>query len=248
MKNTLYILTLITVAILAGLGGWALKSNGVVPIGNGTVVAIPDTTPSDREMERELIRYDIKESGDRIGLSPRQQQEYLVFLESAAEKYDLPMILVHTVAYVESSYDPSAIHPQILVKGKPTRAVGLTGIVWEYNYSYLVKEGIAVSRLELTEPKINLLAGAAILRADINEILAKNPQVSVDKFFDELIRKYYGAYDETYKVRMLTKIKDIASKQWIRRTVKTIIINHEASKTIPIVTDTVAVAKVSFSK
>jgi len=193
---------------------------------NSSVIDDAMRVPSDRDMERELIRYDMNEVGDRIGLSDRQQKEYVSYLEEAADRYNLPMILIHSIAYVESSYDPSAIHPQIRVNGKQTRALGLTGIVWEYNKDLLIKEGIASSRLELTEPRANLLASAAIVHRDIERILTKEPKIPVDKFFDELIRRYYGAYNDTYKTRMLAKMKDVASRQWIRRTVKNIILSR----------------------
>ena len=92
-----------------------------------------------------------------------------------------------------------------------------------------LKEGIAVSKLELTEPKTNLMAGAYIIHLDISEIFAKNPNLKEDMFFDELIKKYYGAYDGNYKTRMMTKIKDISSKQWIRRAVKNILVNYKVA-------------------
>jgi len=204
-----------------------------------TKVSVAETTLTDREMERELIRMDIEESGNRIGLSTRQQEEYILYLEAAANRYKLPMILIHSIAYVESGYDPSAIHPQIVVKGKSTRALGLMGVVWEYNSDALMKEGIAATKLELTEPKVNLMAGAYIIHANITQILSQNPKLPEDKFFDELIRKYYGAYDTNYKVRMLTKIKDIASRQWIRRAVKNIFVNYtQLEKQVPLLTDT----------
>jgi len=230
VKKTLLALVIIILVVASGVGGWILRPHTEFSLSlkEKDAPIITESVPSDRDMERELIRYDIKESGTQLGLSARQQDEYLEYLEVAANRYNLPMILVHTVAYVESGYDPSAIHPQITVKGKSTRAVGLMGIVWEYNSVTLIRDSIATTRLELTEPKINLMAGASILHTDIEEVLAKTPKVKEDRFFDELIKKYYGAYDETYKNRMLTKMKDIASKQWIRRTVKNIIVSRQS--------------------
>jgi len=241
VKKALVILATVVLVTLSGIGGWLFHQNIHVndvslktKTTRGTAIPrvemyVPITAPSDRDMEREMIRYDIEESGNQIGLSRRQQEEYLVYLDSAAARYRLPMILVHTIAYVESAYDPSAIHPVISVKGKKTRAIGLMGMVWEYNGAALIKQGIASSKLELTEPRINLMAGAYIIHADIEEIFAKNPTLREDMFFDELIKKYYGAYDENYKSRILTKIKDISSKQWIRRAVKNILVNYKIS-------------------
>ena len=157
------------------------------------------------------------------------------------------MILIHCIVSNESSYDPSARHPQILVRGKPTFAIGLGGIVWEYNADALIKEGIAVARLDLTEPRNNIRGTAFILHKDVADIFARNPTLSEDRFFDELIKRYYGAYDESYKSRMLTKIKDMASKQWIRRVVKSILTTYKSA--VPQITvthqDTVQVGKVT---
>lgn len=233
MKKTLLIFTAILVILASVFGGWMLNTIYSDSISSKPIAhtLFTSNTPSDREMERELIRYDIQESGKQIGLSPQQQDDYLTYLEAASDKYKLPMILIHTIAYVESNYDPSVVHPQIKVRGKYTRALGEMGVVWEYNSAALIKEGTAVSRLELTIPKNNIFSGAFIIHQMVDEIIAQKPNLPEDKFFDELIRKYYGAYDETYKVRMTTKIKDIASKQWIRRAVKTIFITY---KTAPI--------------
>ena len=229
MKSPLFIIGLLLCSafLLGGVGGWFVHSNVIAS--TASVPGIFNTVITDREMERELVRMDIEEAGNRVGLSARQQSEYLVYLDEAATQYNIPMILVHAVIYTESSYDPSVVHPQITVRGKATRALGLGGIVWEYNHAALISEGIATSKLELTEPRSNLMASALIIRNDVRDIFAKNPALSEDRFFDELIRRYYGAYDNGYKNRMLTKIKDMASKQWIRRVVKTILLKYKST-------------------
>lgn len=221
MTKPLSALVLVAVAIAGVLGGWALNSYMEEP--KPVPIVRTEEPPSDKLMEREFIRFDIQETGKDIGLSERQQRDYLLYLESASNKYNLPMLLVHTIAYVESNYDPSAVHPPITVKGKKTRAIGLMGVVWEYHSEALIRDSIATARLDLMEPRVNLLAGAFILHTYIEDIIAKNPNIKEDRFFDELIKRYYGAYDEAYKNRMLDKMRDIASKQWIRKTVKSIL-------------------------
>jgi len=231
MKKLLLIFTAILVILASVAGGWIIRTqNESAP--KEILHTVFTNTPSDKDMEREMIRYDIQETGKQIGLSQQQQDDYLSYVEDASNRYKLPMILIHTIAYVESDYDPSVVHPQIKVKGKVTRALGEMGVVWEYNSVALIKEGTAVSRLELTIPKNNIFSGAFLIHRMVDEIIAKNPNLPEDKFFDELIRKYYGAYDELYKLRMETKIKDIASKQWIRRAVKTILFNYTKSAPI----------------
>ena len=234
MKKSTLVLIAILVILASVSGGWLVRTIYNMPVSSPKEVSQAlftntPSVPSDKDMEKEMIRYDIQETGKQIGLSQQQQDDYLSYVEGASNKYKLPMILIHTIAYVESDYDPSVVHPQIKVKGKVTRALGEMGVVWEYNSAALIKEGTAVSRLELTIPKNNIFSGAFLIHQMVDEILVQKPNLQEEKFFDELIRKYYGAYDEAYKTRMQTKIKDIASKQWIRRAIKTILFNFKSA-------------------
>ena len=146
----------------------------------------------------------------------------------------MPPILLHAILSVESGYDPSAVHPSIFIKGKTTRAVGLTGVVWEYHGDSLKAEKVAFSRLELTEPRVNLMASAYILHKYIVDIIRENPKIPENRLFDELIKRYYGAYDAAYKDRMYARIKETASKQWINRVVQSIFTEYKPK---PIITD-----------
>lgn len=216
MKKISLTLAILFVVVLGITSGIVLG----LKIGDDTR-SYTDTTAvvqsSIRSLECQLIRADIEVIGSGIGLSPRQQHDYVRYIDSAATRFKLPPMLLHAIIYIESAYDPSARHPQIRVKGQPTFAVGLTGIVWEYHGDSLKKAGIAYSRLELTEPNVNIMASGYILHNFIVSILKNNPELPENRLFDELIRKYYGAYDETYKGRMLARIRDTASRQWINR-------------------------------
>lgn len=238
------VISIISAALIIGVCiGWVflnidslVNKNPVITVIQTMEQPAPEPVQLDkeREMERELIRMDMEDAGRQIGLSTRQQEEYISYVEFASEKYQVPMILIHSIAYVESNYDPSAVHPAIYVRNRQTRALGLMGIVWEYNGEALVREKIANTRLELTEPKTNILAGACILHMDITEVLAQNSRLTEDRFFDELIKKYYGAYNDSYKLRMLGKLKDISSRQWIRRTVRNIFQSYTSSRRAPL--------------
>jgi len=183
-----------------------------------------------RNLECQLISADIEMIGTEIGLSQRQQREYVRYIDSAATKYKLPPILLHAIIYIESSYDPNARHSQIYVNKKSTFAIGLAGVVWEYHADSLKNAGIAVSRLELTEPQVNVMAAAYILHNYIVSILNTKSNLPESRLFDELIRKYYGAYDDYYKERMLTRIRDTASKQWIKRVTQDIFLEFRGNK------------------
>jgi hypothetical protein len=192
-----------------------------------TPVSEPVTEIQRRDVDKELIRMDICDVGSVIGLSKRQQEDYIRYVDSASVRYKVPAILLHSISSIESSYDPTAVHPLIRVNGKETRALGLTGVVWEYHSKTLQSEGIASSRLELTEPAVNLMASACILRNMIVQIVGdysvKSQTLTDSKLFDELVRRYYGAYDESYKQKMLLRIKDTAGKQWMRRVAQDIL-------------------------
>lgn len=176
---------------------------------------------SRRSLDRELIRLDIATVGARIGLSSGQQEEYVQAVDSAAVRYGIPHLLLHAVCFIESGYNPLAAHPEIRVRGKTTQAVGLMGIVWEYHAEKLQAEGIASTRMELTKPAVNLMASACILRGMMRDIIqdyAVSGRTLADtSVFREIVRRYYGAYNDAYQQRMLARIKDTAGRQWMRR-------------------------------
>jgi hypothetical protein len=227
-SNLLVIVSaIIGVMIITGFILQTYYNNILFPQNNNHIDTVSITVRNMRKLECELIRADIETFGDQIGLSSRQQREYITYIDSAARRYMLPPMLIHAIIYVESAYDPNARHSQIVVKNKPTYAIGLTGVVWEYHSDSLIREGIAMSRLELTEPRINIMASAYILHNYIVSIMRNKPNLPENQLFDELIRKYYGAYDNNYKERMLIRIRDTASRQWIRRVTQEIFLKFK---------------------
>jgi hypothetical protein len=199
---------------------WERQTNGTGTQADSITVA-QQLANRRRELDREIIRMDIVAIGERIGLSARQQEEYVQDIDSGAARYGVPHLLLHAVCSNESSYDPTAVHPQITVKGRTTRAIGLTGIVWEYHGDRLIAEGIATSRMELAIPSVNIMASAFIIKGMMRDVAreyaVKNKVLSDTAVFREFVRRYYGAYDEAYRVRMLVKIKETAGHQWMKR-------------------------------
>lgn len=171
-----------------------------------------------RDLDKELVRMDISAVK---GLSIRQQEAYVTYVDSAATRYKIPHLLLHAICSIESGYNPTAVHPTIVVKGKTTRAIGLTGIVWEYHANQLMAEGIATAQYELAEENVNLMASAYILHGMMRDIVhdyaVKGKVLADTSVFSEIVRRYYGAYDETYKQKMLLRIKETAGRQWMRR-------------------------------
>lgn len=199
---------------------WERHSTGE-PVPCDSLMAAEQRIAQRRELDRALIRLDIEGVGQRIGLSQRQQEEYVWDIDTSAAKYDVPHLLLHAVCSIESSYDPTAVHPPIMVRGRPTRAVGLTGIVWEYHGERLIAEGIASSRMELSIPSVNIMASAFIIKGMMHDIAkdytSKGKVLTDAIIFQEFVRRYYGAYDEAYRLKMLVKIKETAGQQWMKR-------------------------------
>jgi len=183
-----------------------------------------------RDLDKELVRMDI--SAVNV-LSTRQKAAYVSYVDSAAMRYKIPHLFLHAICSVESGYNPEAVHPEIRVKGKTTRAIGLTGIVWEYHSANLMAESIATARAELTEPRVNIMASAYILNGMMRDIVhdySVKGKVLVDtSVFSEIVRRYYGAYSEAYKQKMMLKIRDTAGKQWLRRVAQDMLIEFQSS-------------------
>jgi hypothetical protein len=189
-----------------------------------------------RDLDREMIRMDISAFGDGIGLSGRQRDEYVAYLDSAATRYSVPPLLLHALCSIESSYNPLAEHPQITVRGKRTRAVGLTGVVWEYHADKLKSEGIASARLELTEPAVNLMASACIvrdmMRSIVHDYAVKGKVLADTVVFKEFVRRYYGAYNDVYQQKVLVRIKETAGRQWMRRVAQDVLSSFQVSDVV----------------
>jgi len=221
------------------LGGYATVCHykyGLMSDSLGTV-RVPEV--SRRDIDRELIRMDILHVGTRIGLSVVQQEEYVRAVDVASERYGIPHLLLHAVCFIESGYNPLAAHPEIRVRGRTTQAVGLMGIVWEYHAGRLQAEGIASTRMELTKPAVNLMAAACILQGMMHDIVqdyAVSGRTLTDtSVFREIVRRYYGAYNDGYQQRMLTKIRDTAGRQWMRRVAQDLIYTFRQDSIITVV-------------
>ena len=224
--------------IVLFVAGWIGGGLAVEHLYESQTMSVAPISPrmQRRALDKELIRVDISAVGAVIGLSERQQQDYVMYIDSAAARYGVPHLLLHALCSVESAYDPTALHPVITVRGHQTRAVGLTGVVWEYHADLLKSEGIATARMELVEPGVSIMAAACIVRtmmfSIIQDYTSQGRTLADTSVFSELVRRYYGAYSTDYKQKMLTKIKDTAGRQWMRKVAQDMLLMVQDSSTV----------------
>jgi hypothetical protein len=233
-KNVIYILLILLLVTLffvvitnSKIKNILNKNTEINTIIDSNVNKIDSTFIYTKYIDIRLVEEDIKIIGEKIGLSNKQIKLLVNSVDSASNKYKVPVLLLHSIIIVESEYDLSAFHSPIIVKGKQTRAIGLAGIVWEYHSDNLIKEGISSTRLELVDPRVNIMASAFIINMYLKNIFMSNPNITEDKLFDELIRRYYGAYDESYKNKMINSIKNTSSRYWVKRIIREVFYEYK---------------------
>lgn len=150
-----------------------------------------------------------------LGVSKYVQDTILETIDSCSSEYKLPIGLLHSIFRVESEYRFYIDHPVVNIKVKnsliSTRAIGLSGIIWEFWEDSLKKHNIAETRSDLYLPEINIRAASYILRYMIDdEMKKKQTQYSL---LNNVVRRYYGAYSEEY----MKKMEKVTSDLWMRR-------------------------------
>lgn len=175
-----------------------------------------------KAFELELINTDLK-SYDNREYSDRYVNIILNSHEKYSKEYNIPIGLGYAIGRVESDYNLESIHAPITIKsgkfkGKTTRAVGLSGIVWEYNYKILQENGIE-TRNDLFMPDINIKAMYIILNDIVKREIERNSEYTI---INTIVRRYYGAYDHDYK----NKLEKYTSDLWMKRIAKEIFDYH----------------------
>ena len=67
--------------------------------------------------------------------------------------------------------------------------------------------------MDLILPDVNIHASAFILRWLINDEFSRNKNLSRANFLSNVVRRYYGAYDQGY----LSKMEKYTSDLWMKR-------------------------------
>lgn len=146
-------------------------------------------------------------------------------MQRAADKYKLPIILMHAIFKVESDYQYWIKHPTVRVNvdGKriSTNAIGLGGIMWCFWGDSLKANRIAETKSDLYLPDVNVMASAYILRTLINYEEKNNPRLNKSNILNNVVRQYYGRFNRKY----IRKMQRFTSKLWMKQ-VASLLINE----------------------
>lgn len=125
---------------------------------------------------------------------------------SESEKYNMNPLILYSMVYVESTFRHWLEHDltTIVKNGKPVkiRAVGLTGVVWEWWGDKLKDAGIAETRGDLFDPVTNIKAGAYIY----NEMYHMEMHKSANYKDESALLRYFGGDFVSYIGRIDAKI------------------------------------------
>lgn len=171
---------------------------------------LPPPRPTERDIDKRIIALDL----DDFGISKWKQERLISTMDQASLNYGIPLILLHMIFYIESTYRTDANHQKVPVllnkRSQIVQAVGLGGVVWEFWGDSLRANNIADSRDDLKEFEKNIPASAFILRKCIESSIPVSTPLTL---FDEIIKRYYGAYNVDYKKKMM----EVTSRLWLNR-------------------------------
>lgn len=157
---------------------------------------------NESQYELEIVRQDL----EYYELSEEMRNNIVRQIQICAERYRLPIMLLHAIFRIESDYRFYVTHNIIYVKGAQTNAIGLGGVVWEYWADSLIQRRIALAKTDLFVPEKNIEATAYILRTIVNRY-KHNINIRA------IIKSYYGEDNKTYYDKMLTVTSDLFLKR-----------------------------------
>ena len=125
---------------------------------------------------------------------------------SEAEKYGMNPLILYSVIYVESSFRHWLEHEPTTIdmNGKKVkiRAVGLSGVVWEWWGSKLKDAGVAETRGDLFDPVTNIKAGAFVY----NQMYKMEMHKSAQYKDESALLRYFGGDYISYVQKIDAKI------------------------------------------
>ena len=144
-------------------------------------------------------------------------------IENAAEKYKIPIGLLHAIFRVESDYRPQIDHNKVTVpvhgNNIITNAIGMGGVLWVYWGDSLKARGIAETEMDLYFPQIAIEATAYILKQMIDAETKVNGNLNSFNVLSNIIKRYFGAYSLMY----LAKMEKYTSDLWMKRIAKEVL-------------------------
>ena len=172
-----------------------------------------------------LVKADLETYGT---VSSKVETIILDNIKDVHAKRHIPIGLLHCIFRVESEYRFNIDHPEVSVKVSKsiikTHAIGLGGVMWCFWKDSLIANGIAEKETDLYLPDVNIQASGYILSSIIHQVLSD--KVNASNVANEIIRRYYGAYNDLY----IDKMKMIISDLWFKRMSKDIINNQSLRK------------------
>ena len=134
-----------------------------------------------------------------------------------AQRYGINPMILYSICYVESSFRFWLEHDdvKIPVKGKEvkTKAVGLTGVIWEYWEEPLKTAGIAETKGDLFDPVINIKASAFIYNENFNKELLKGAKTRDES----ALLRYFGGNFPSYVQKIDAKMASLVRPTLFRK-------------------------------
>lgn len=139
-------------------------------------------------------------------VSTKTKISILETIISEAEKYNMNPLILYSIVYTESTFRHWLEHDSVNIQknGKPVkiRAVGLTGVVFEWWGDKLKDAGIAETRGDLFDPVTNIKACAFIY----NEMYHMEMHKSARYKDESALLRYFGGDYISYVQRIDAKI------------------------------------------
>jgi len=150
-------------------------------------------------------------------VSMKVKLQILETVISESEKYNMNPLILYSMIYVESSFrhwlehDPTTINKN--GKQIKIRAVGLTGVVWEWWGEKLIAAGIIETRGDLFDPVANIKAGAFVYNEMYHQEMHKSA-----KYKDEsALLRYFGGDYISYLNKIDAKIATFVRPNLFRK-------------------------------
>lgn len=158
-------------------------------------------------VNKSLLLEDLKYNFPDISSNTRTKIVQTIIEE--AQRYEVNPMILYSICYVESSFRFWLEHDgvKIPVKGKEvkTKAVGLTGVIWEYWEEPLKTAGIAETKGDLFDPVINIKASAFIYNENFNKELLKGAKTRDES----ALLRYFGGNFPSYLQKIDAKIASL---------------------------------------
>ena len=156
---------------------------------------------------------DLKNDLKTTNLSDANQELLISSIQQAAKQYNIPVLVLYSLIYSESSFRFWIKHSlsKIRVKGRviQTRAIGLGGIIYKLWGDKLKNAKIIQTKSDLFQIKPNIMATAYILDYLRKEPLKKGTKNNLIS----AMRRYYGGNVKAYTYRIKQKMSELLYKK-----------------------------------